>query len=107
MIHSYFDFMAFFFIMTLIQIFNNVKMSTSEIQDIVFKAGVFVFEGGNKNEGMIVPHYNIQSAKIEYFFIPSSRINDYMQAREKQHQEAYRYYGNLVEEGAIKQALHY
>jgi hypothetical protein len=79
-------------------------MSTREIQDIAFKPGVFMFEGGSENEGMIVPRYNIRLAKIEYYFIPSSRIEDYNKAKTRQHHEAHRYYGNLIPEGAIRQA---
>jgi hypothetical protein len=80
-------------------------MSTREIQDIAFKPGVFMFEGGERNEGMIVPRYNIRLAKIEYFFIPSSRLNDYAAAKANYEHEAHRYYGNLIPEGTIKQAF--
>ena len=80
-------------------------MSTKEIHDIAFKQGVFMFEGGTQNEGMIVPHYNIRLAKIEYFFIPSSLIAEYRNAKEKYQNEAYKYYGNLIPDGGIKQAM--
>jgi hypothetical protein len=79
-------------------------MSTREIQDITFKMGVFMFEGGSQNEGMIVPHYNIRDAKIEYFFIPSSRVEEYNKAKASYQHDAYRYYGNQVPEQSIKQA---
>jgi hypothetical protein len=79
-------------------------MSTREIQDIAYRKGVFLFEGGNQNEGMIVPRYNIPQAKIEYYFIPSSRIADYNSAKARADQDAHRYYGNLVPEGAIQRA---
>jgi len=77
-------------------------MSTREIQDIAFKNGIIMFEGGAQNEGMIVPRYNIRLGKIEYFFIPSSRIHAYESAREQCLQDAYRYFGTLVEESTIK-----
>jgi len=79
-------------------------MSTREIQDIAYKPGVFLFEGGGQNEGMIVPRYNIRLAKIEYYFIPSSRLDDYNSAKARYGQEAHRYFGNLVPEGSIKMA---
>ena len=79
-------------------------MSTREIQDIAFKEGIFTFEGGTKNEGMIVPRYNIRLAKIEYFFIPSTLIKDYEKAKASAQHEAYRYYGNLIPENSIQQA---
>ena len=80
-------------------------MSTREIQDIAFKPGVFLFEGGIKNEGMIVPQYNISQARIEYYFIPSSRLKDYEKAKSSSQHAAHRYYGNLVPEGSIRQAM--
>ena len=80
-------------------------MSTREIQDIAYKPGVFMFEGGTKNEGMIVPQYNIRLAKIEYFFIPSSRLTDYNQAKASSQHAAHRYFGNLIPEESIKQAF--
>ena len=61
--------------------------------------------GGIKNEGMIVPQYNIRLAKIEYYFIPSSRIKDYETAKLSSQHAAHRYYGNLVPEDSIKQAM--
>jgi len=79
-------------------------MSTREIQDIAFKPGVFMFDGGIQNEGMIVPQYNIRLAKIEYYFIPSSRLEDYNKAKQASSHAAHRYYGNLVPESSIKQA---
>lgn len=79
-------------------------MSTREIYDISYKQGVFLFEGGIQNEGMIVPHYNIRLARIEYFFIPSSRIEDYYKAKARNEHEAHRYFGNEVPEGSIKRA---
>jgi hypothetical protein len=80
-------------------------MSTREIQDIAYKQGLFLFNGGIKNEGMIVPQYNISLAKIEYYFIPSSRIKDYETAKSSSQHAAHRYYGNLIPEDSIKQAL--
>ncbi len=80
-------------------------MSAREIQDIAYKQSVFLFEGGSRNEGMIVPRYNIQLAKIEYFFIPSSRIEDYKTAKAGNDHEAHRYFGKLVPEGAIRQTI--
>lgn len=80
-------------------------MSTREIQDIAYKPGVFLFEGGRQNAGMIVPQYNISLAKIEYYFIPSSRLEDYTKAKLSSQHAAHRYYGNLIPEDSIKQAL--
>lgn len=80
-------------------------MSTKEIYDIAYKPGKFMFEGGQQNEGMIVPRYNIRLAKIEYFFIPSSRMEDYVNAKSKSEHEAHKYFGNLIPENAIKQAI--
>jgi len=80
-------------------------MSTREIQDIAYKPGVFLFDGGLQNEGMIVPQYNIRLAKIEYYFIPSSRLDDYQKAKLSSQHAAHRYYGNLIPEDSIKQAM--
>jgi len=80
-------------------------MSTREIQDIAFKSGVFMFDGGIKNEGMIVPRYNIRLAKIEYYFIPASRLEDYNKAKQASTHAAHIYYGNLIPESSIKQAI--
>jgi len=80
-------------------------MSTREIQDIAYKPGVFLFDGGVQNEGMIVPQYNIRLAKIEYYFIPSSRIEDYQKAKQTSTYAAHRYYGNIIPESSIKQAM--
>jgi hypothetical protein len=79
-------------------------MSTREICDISFKKGIFLFEGGVRNEGMIVPHYNIALAKIEYFFIPSGNIAEYNNAKIKNPFDASRYYGNLIPDGALQHA---
>jgi hypothetical protein len=54
---------------------------------------------------MIVPKYNIREGKIEYYFIPSSHLNDYRKARAKDQPEAHRYYGNLILENSIRQAI--
>ncbi len=77
-------------------------MSTREIHHSSNKPAVIFFEGGIQNKGMIVPRYNIRLAKIEYFFIPSSRIHAYLNAKEQRQHEAYRYYGTQVEESSIK-----
>lgn len=80
---------------------NILIMSTREIYNLSNKPGVFLFEDGRKNAGMLVPHYNIRRGKIEYYFVPSSRIEDYQKARENFVRDAYRYYGNLIDESAI------
>jgi hypothetical protein len=80
-------------------------MSTREIQDIAYKQGLFMFDGGIKNEGMIVPQYNISLAKIEYYFIPSALIKSYENAKLASKHAAHRYYGNLIPEDSIKQAM--
>ncbi len=80
-------------------------MSTREIYDIVYKPAVFFFEGGTQKEGMIIPRYNIRLAKIEYYFIPASKIDDYQKAKENFDREAPRYYGSLVDEHIISSSL--
>ena len=79
-------------------------MSTRQIQDIVHQLGVFMFRGGSINEGMLVARYNITEARIEYYFIHSSRIADYRHAKEAHDLNAHKNLGSKIDAATIIRA---
>ena len=83
----------------------NIKnMSIREVQDIIYRLGVFMFRGGLVNEGMVVARYNISDAKIDYYFIHTSKVNDYRQASNSQARDAHKRYGHPVDINSIIKA---
>lgn len=58
-------------------------MSTHEIQHLIFHQGQFIFQDGKQDEGMIISRYNIPSAQIEYYFIPSTNILAYQATKSR------------------------
>lgn len=76
-------------------------MSTREIQDIIFQPCIFRLRNGGSTEGMIVARYNIKEARVEYYFIPSGSVNDYMKAKLNQEREAHNRLGNQIDAGTI------
>ena len=79
-------------------------MSIREVQDIIHQLGVFMFHGGLINEGMLVARYNINEAKIEYYFIHTSKVNDYRQAKSSHEREAHKRFGHPVDVNSIIKA---
>ena len=79
-------------------------MSTREVQDIVHQLGVFMFRGGSINEGMLIARYNIAEARIEYYFIHTSRLNEYREAKNAHDAQAHKRLGNLIEANTIIRA---
>ena len=79
-------------------------MSTNEIQEIIYRLGQFIFRGGTINEGMVVARYNIRDAKIEYYFVPTSNLNEYKEAKNKHETNAQLRFGNIIDVNSIIQA---
>lgn len=79
-------------------------MSTREIQDIIYQLGLFLFRGGAVNEGMLVSRYNISEARIEYYFIHTSRMNDYLEATKARDMQAHKRLGRYVDANTIIRA---
>jgi len=79
-------------------------MSTREIQEIIYQLGVFMFRGGAINEGMVVARYNIMEAKIEYYFIHTSKLTDYRTAKSNHDLEAHRRLGHRIDVQTIIKA---
>lgn len=79
-------------------------MSTHEIQHLIFHQGQFIFQDGKKDEGMIISRYNIPSAQIEYYFIPSTNMLAYQAAKSGYDQEAHRKLGQAIDISSIQHA---
>ncbi|CAN5677616.1 hypothetical protein BH11BAC1_BH11BAC1_10970 [soil metagenome] len=79
-------------------------MSTKEVQDIIHQLGVFMFRGGSINEGMLVARYNIKDARIEYYFIHTSKLNDYSDAKKAHEFNAHQRLGNMIDVNTIVRA---
>ena len=79
-------------------------MSTNEIQGIIYQLGVFLFRGGAVNEGMVVARYNIMKAKIEYYFIHTSKLEDYKNARSNHDIHAHKRLGYMIDVNSIIRA---
>jgi hypothetical protein len=79
-------------------------MSAREIQDIIHQLGVFMFRGGTINEGMLVARYNISEARIEYYFIHTSKLTEYREARKAHDMDAQNRLGNKIDINAIIRA---
>ena len=79
-------------------------MSTKEIQGIIFQLGIFLFRGGAVNEGMVVARYNIAEARIEYYFIHTSKLNDYRAAKSNHELHAHQRLGYQIDVNSIIRA---
>ena len=79
-------------------------MSTREIQEIIYQLGIFLFRGGAVNEGMVVARYNIPQAKIEYYFIHTSKLSDYRNAKSNHDMMAHQRLGHLIDVNTIIRA---
>jgi hypothetical protein len=79
-------------------------MSTREIQGIIYQLGVFLFRGGVVNEGMVVARYNIMEAKIEYYFIHTSKLSEYNDAKRNYDLLAHKKLGHIIEVNSIIRA---
>ena len=79
-------------------------MSTKEIQEIIYQLGIFLFRGGAVNEGMVVARYNISAAKIEYYFIHTSKLIDYRNAKKDHDMMAHRRLGHEIDVHSIIRA---
>jgi hypothetical protein len=88
----------------LLPVLNAKIMSTREIHSIIYQLGIFLFRGGSINEGMLVARYNISEARIEYYFIHTSRVNEYRAAKNAYDSHAHIRLGNRIEEASILRA---
>ena len=79
-------------------------MSTREIQEIIYQLGVFMFRGGAVDEGMVVARYNISEAKIEYYFIHTSKLIEYKNAKKDHDKQAHKRLGNMIDVNTIIKA---
>jgi len=79
-------------------------MSTREIQEIIYQLGVFMFRGGAVDEGMVVARYNIMEAKIEYYFIHTSKLSDYRNAKSNHDLQAHQRLGHRIDVQTIIRA---
>ena len=79
-------------------------MSTREVQEIIQQLGVFMFRGGLIKEGMLVARYNIRDAKIEYYFIHTSNLEDYRKAKTAHDTGAHQRLGDMIEANSIIRA---
>jgi hypothetical protein len=79
-------------------------MSTREIQGIIYQLGIFLFRGGSVNEGMVVARYNIAAAKIEYYFIHTSKLDDYRNAKGNHELLAHQRLGHMIDVNTIVRA---
>jgi len=79
-------------------------MSAREIQEIIYQLGVFLFRGGAVNEGMVVARYNIHEAKIEYYFIHTSKVDDYRVAKRNHDLYAHKTLGHIIDVNSIIRA---
>ncbi len=52
-----------------------------------------VISGHDMDKGRIIKKYNIEKAKLEYYFIPLKNIDSYETAKIKQEQNAARMFG--------------
>lgn len=87
--------------------FRSIKqknMSTKEIQEIIHQMGIFMFRGGQINEGMLIARYNIRDARIEYYFIQTAKLEDYKKAKENHDTSAHQRLGNMVDVNSIIRA---
>ena len=79
-------------------------MSTTEIQGIIYQLGIFLFIGGAVNEGMVVARYNIREARIEYYFIHTSKLDDYKHAKSNHEIYAHQRLGHIIDVNSIIRA---
>ena len=79
-------------------------MSTREVQEIIHQLGVFMFRGGQVNEGMLIARYNISEARIEYYFIHTSKLEDYKKAKAGHDTSAHQRLGNMIDVNSIIRA---
>lgn len=79
-------------------------MSTREVQEIIHQLGIFMFRGGQINEGMLIARYNIKNARIEYYFIHTSKLEEYKKAKSSHDLEAHHRLGYLIEANSIIRA---
>jgi hypothetical protein len=79
-------------------------MSIKEVQDIIHQMGIFMFRGGSIDEGMLIARYNIRDARIEYYFIHTSKLNAYREARSAHDNNAHKRLGNIVDINSIIRA---
>ncbi len=63
-----------------------------------------MFRGGKINEGMLIARYNISEAKIEYYFIHTSKLNDYKEAKNSHDNTAHQRLGNMIDVNTIVRA---
>jgi hypothetical protein len=62
--------------------FNN-QMTALEIQDYIHVYSVFSFRDGRKEPGICFNRYNIQEARIDYYFIPQINMHAYKNAYDR------------------------
>ena len=79
-------------------------MSAREIQEIIYQLGVFMFRGGVIDEGMVVTRYNIMEAKIEYYFIHTSKLNEFRNAKNNHDHLAHKRLGHRIDVSTIVKA---
>jgi hypothetical protein len=80
------------------------NMSTREVQDIIHQLGIFMFRGGSVNEGMLIARYNISEARIEYYFIQTSRLEEYRAAKNAHESNPHQRLGYLIDVQTIIRA---
>ncbi|MEY4593940.1 MAG: hypothetical protein RIQ47_350 [Bacteroidota bacterium] len=72
-------------------------MSTHELHQLIHQQGIFQFFDGRQEEGMIISRYNIRQGRVEYYFIPNSKLEDYMKANANHTSDAHLRFGNEVD----------
>ncbi|HNQ61743.1 MAG TPA: hypothetical protein PKJ62_05075 [Bacteroidia bacterium] len=79
-------------------------MSRREIQQFIHHPGLFTFNDGKANQGMIIVRYNIPEGKIEYYFIPEENVIAYQSAKSHQDLHAHRVLGTQINVEDIRSA---
>jgi hypothetical protein len=79
-------------------------MSIREMQNIIYQQGLFTFQDGRKDEGMVVSRYNIPEARVEYYFIPAGNLLAFQSARSHHDLDAHKKMGQQVDIGSILEA---
>ncbi len=79
-------------------------MSQREIQQFIHHPGMFTFNDGKANEGMIIVRYNIPEGKVEYYFIPAENMVAYQSAKSHHDLNAHRILGTNINIEDIRSA---
>ena len=72
-------------------------MSTHELQQLIHQQGEFHFIDGRQETGMIISRYNIPEGRVEYFFIPNNRVEEYKRSIANHNSDAHIQFGIEVD----------